>query len=92
VRSFVALACYLKKTLGEQSNAAHVWTTKQLRSPDSSFNFPTVTHINPGSGTKVDFQAIELAATPFATLGPVAPPGINMAGTGVLTPNLVAEL
>ncbi len=55
MRSFVAPACYLKKTLGESSDVAHVWTAKQLRSPDSSFNFPTVTHMDPGSGTEVDF-------------------------------------
>ncbi|KAL2128665.1 hypothetical protein VTI74DRAFT_8854 [Chaetomium olivicolor] len=61
--------------------------------PGSVYAFPTVTAMDPGSGTETDMDGpVTLEAAPIATLGPVAPPGVNMAGTGVLTPDPVAEL
>jgi hypothetical protein len=49
--------------------------------------------MDPGSGTEENFEGpIELEPAPIATLGPVPPPGVNMAGTGVLTPDPVSEL
>lgn len=85
----------MKKELAAEPNEApHVWTAKQLRAPGNVFTFPTATPMDPGSGTETDDFAglIELEAAPMATLGPVPPPGINMAGTGVLTPDPVAQL
>ena len=92
--SFVAPACYLKQALGELSVVAHVWTAKQTRSPKVVFAFPTATPMDIGSGTEEDYfeEPIELPAAPIATLGPVPPPGVNMAGTGVLTPEPEATL
>ena len=70
-----------------------MWTAKQLKSPGSIFNFPTVTPMDPGSGTEESFEGpFEFEPAPIATLGPVPPPGVNMAGTGVLTPDPVSEL
>jgi len=92
--SFVAPACYLKQALGELGHVGHVWTAKQLRSPKVVFAFPTAAPMDIGSGTEQDFfeQPMELPAAPIATLGPVPPPGVNMAGTGVLTPEPEATL
>lgn len=92
--SFVAPSCYLKKAVGELAHVGHVWTAKQLRSPKVVFAFPTATPMDIGSGSEEDFfeAPIELPAAPMATLGPVPPPGVNMAGTGVLTPEPEATL
>lgn len=49
--------------------------------------------MDPGTGTETGLDGpVTLEADPVATLGPVPPPGVNMAGTGVLTPAPVAEL
>ncbi|KAK4124723.1 hypothetical protein N657DRAFT_670636 [Parathielavia appendiculata] len=91
--SYVAPSCYLKKALGDMTQVGHVWTAKQLQSPGSVFSFPTVTPMDPGSGTEENFEGpFEFEPAPIATLGPVPPPGVNMAGTGVLTPDPVSEL
>jgi hypothetical protein len=85
----------LKNQLNDADETKYfVWTAKQLRAPGSVFTFPTVTPMDPGSGTETDdfSEPIELEAAPIATLGPVPPPGVNMAGTGVLTPDPVSEL
>ncbi len=67
------------------NEVGHVWTAKQLKSPGSIFAFTTVAPMDPGSGTEENFEGpIELEPAPIATLGPVPPPGVNMAGTGVL--------
>ncbi|KAJ4298332.1 hypothetical protein N0V88_003357 [Collariella sp. IMI 366227] len=90
--SFVAPSCYLKSAATEMSQVGHVWTAKQLKAPGSAFVFPTATPMDIGSGTEENFEPIELPAAPIATLGPVPPPGVNMGGTRVLTPEPVAEL
>lgn len=74
------------------TQVGHVWTAKQLKSPGSVFSFPVVKTMDPGSGTEENFESFEFEPAPIATLGPVPPPGVNMAGTGVLTPEPVAEL
>jgi hypothetical protein len=52
-----------------------------------------VTDSDVGTGTETEFGSpIELESLPVATLGPVLPPGVNLAGTGVLTPAPIAEL
>ena len=90
----MAPSCYLKKSIGDLSKVGYVWTAKQLIAPGSIFAFPTVgTPMDPGTGTETSFDGpITLDPAPIATLGPVPPPGVNMAGTGVLTPDPVAEL
>ncbi|KAK4102316.1 hypothetical protein N658DRAFT_506504 [Parathielavia hyrcaniae] len=91
--SYVAPSCYLKHTVGDMAQVGYVWTAKQLKSPGSVFGFPTVTPMDPGSGIEEDFEGpIEFEPAPIATLGPVPPPGVNMAGTGVLTPDPISEL
>lgn len=83
----------MKSVADESIELAHVWTAKQLKSPGSIFNFPTVTNSTPGpDDTEEFFEPIVLEPAPIATLGPVPPPGVNMAGTGVLTPDPVSEL
>jgi hypothetical protein len=83
----------MKNVADESIELAHVWTAKQLKSPGSIFNFPTVTNSTPGpDDTEEFFEPIVLEPAPIATLGPVPPPGLNMAGTGVLTPDPVSEL
>ena len=70
-----------------------MWTAKQVKSPGSIFTFHTATPMDPGSGTEETFEGpFVIEPAPIATLGPVPPPGINMAGTGVLTPDPVSQL
>lgn len=93
--SFVAPSCYMKSAAeGTPSEAAHVWTAKQLKTASQVGLWPTVGNSDPGEGEEIfDFsEPIELPGAPVAQLGPVAPPGINMAGTGVLTPEPATQL
>ncbi|KAL2136947.1 hypothetical protein VTI74DRAFT_11129 [Chaetomium olivicolor] len=92
--SFVAPSCYMKSALGTPSEVGHVWTAKQLKTASQVGLWPTVGNSDPGEGEEIfDFnEPIELPGAPVAQLGPVPPPGINMAGTGVLTPESATQL
>lgn len=48
--------------------------------------------LEPGATESVMAEAITLPSPPLATLGPVSPPGVDMGGLGVLTPEPVNQL
>ncbi|KAH6633380.1 hypothetical protein C7974DRAFT_170427 [Boeremia exigua] len=86
--SYVAPSCYLKNEVTKGVAAAHVWGALVKKPAKDAFAFPTVVNkdLEPGATESVMAEVMTLPSPPLATLGPVSPPGINMGGLGVLTP------
>ncbi|KAF9700726.1 hypothetical protein EKO04_001397 [Ascochyta lentis] len=92
--SFVAPSCYLKNEVNKSGAAAHVWGAIVKKAAKDVFTFPTVVNkeLEAGATESVMAEVMTLPSPPLATLGPVAPPGIDMGGLGVLSPAKVSEL
>ncbi|EKG18629.1 Apple [Macrophomina phaseolina MS6] len=92
--SYVAPSCYLKSELLTPVSVSYVWGAVVKKAAKDIFEFPTVADkpLEPGAAESMMATVMTLESPPLATLGPVAPPGINMGGLKVLTPDLTAEL
>lgn len=91
--AYVAPSCYLKNEVNKGGVAAHVWGAVVKKAAKDVFTFPTVVNKELKAGeTESLSEVMTLPSPPLATLGPVPPPGIDMGGLGVLTPDSVTEL
>ena len=92
--SYVAPSCYLKNEVNKGAAVAHVWGAVVKKAAKDVFTFPTVAdkELEAGATESVLAEVMTLPSPPLATLGPVSPPGTDMGGLGVLTPELVTEL
>ena len=92
--SYVAPSCYLKNEVNKGSAAAHVWGAIVKTAAKDAFVFPVIADkaLEAGATESVMAEVMTLPSPPLATLGPVSPPGIDMGGLGVLTPEEKTEL
>lgn len=86
--AYVAPSCYLKNELNKGVSAPHVWGAIVKKPAKDAFAFPTIADKELEAGATESMMAgvMTLPSPPLATLGPVSPPGVNMGGLGVLTP------
>lgn len=86
--AYVAPSCYLKNEVNKGMAAAHVWGAIVKSPAKDAFVFPTIADkaLEPGATESLMADVMTLPSPPLATLGPVSPPGVNMGGLGVLTP------
>ncbi|EOD43076.1 putative Apple protein [Neofusicoccum parvum UCRNP2] len=87
--SYVAPSCYLKNDLMAPVAVSYVWGAVVKKAAKDLYTFPTVTDqaLEAGATESMMAGVMTLESPPLATLGPVSPPGINMGGLTVLTPN-----
>ncbi|KAF4535212.1 Kelch domain-containing protein [Lasiodiplodia theobromae] len=92
--SYVAPSCYLKSELMTPVSVSYVWGAVVKKSAKDIYAFPTVADqtLEAGATESMMAEPMTLESPPLATLGPVAPPGINMGGLKVLTPNATNAL
>ncbi|OJD35908.1 apple protein [Diplodia corticola] len=92
--SYVAPSCYLKSELMTPVAVSYVWGAVVKKSAKDIYTFPTVADqpLEAGATESMMGEPMTLESPPLATLGPVAPPGINMGGLKVLTPDPTTEL
>ncbi|KAL1614919.1 hypothetical protein SLS54_009368 [Diplodia seriata] len=92
--SYVAPSCYLKNELTTPAAVSYVWGAVVKKAAKDLYAFPTVADqpLEAGATESMMGEPMTLESPPLATLGPVAPPGINMGGLKVLTPDPTTEL
>lgn len=92
--AYVTPACYLKNEVNKANAVGHVWGAVVKKAAKDAFAFPTIPDKGLESGATESMMAdvLTLPPMPTATLGPVSPPGIDMGGLGVLTPEPKTEL
>lgn len=92
--SYVAPSCYLKSELMTPVSVSYVWGAVVKKAATDLYAFPTVADkpLDAGATESMMASIMTLESPPLATLGPVAPPGINMGGLKVLTPDPQAQL
>ncbi|KAL1651838.1 hypothetical protein SLS61_005209 [Didymella pomorum] len=92
--AYVAPTCYLKNEVNKANSVAHVWGAVVKKAAKDAFAFPTIPDkaLESGATESMMAEVLTLPPMPTATLGPVSPPGIDMGGLGVLTPEPKTEL
>ncbi|KAF3006711.1 hypothetical protein E8E13_009234 [Curvularia kusanoi] len=86
--AYVAPSCYLKNVVNPGSAVAYVWGATVKKAAKDAFVFPTIADqpLEAGATESVMAEVMTLPSPPLATLGPVSPPGVDMGGLGVITP------
>ncbi|KAJ4359090.1 hypothetical protein N0V95_002484 [Ascochyta clinopodiicola] len=92
--SYVAPSCYLKNEINKSGAVSYVWGAVVKKAAKDVFTFPTVANkeLEAGATESIMAEVMTLPSPPLATLGPISPPGIDMGGLGVLTPDSVSEI